>query len=311
MKRLVLTGASGFIGRATIARLCAAGFEIHAFGRTAVAGTRHHAIDLVAEDPAPLLRAVAPSHLLHLAWYAEPGKFWSAPENLDWQAASLRLVRGFAAAGGSRIVATGSCAEYDWSPPLLDEVTTPIAPATLYGTAKAALFATLAAAAPVLGVSFAWGRVFFPYGPGERPGRLLPDVIDAVLAGRRVATSDGSQARDFIHVDDVAGALVAALAGDFSGAFNIASGTARPLHEIIATAARLAGDASLIDRGARPRQPDEPELMAAATARLNNEIGFTPRWTLEAGLADMVERRRLRPSPPSPNRTSRATEGCP
>ena len=295
MKRVIVTGGSGFIGRATIAPLLAAGYEVHLLGRStaSIEGTQGHAIDLLAADPAALIAAIGPSHLLHLAWFAEPGKFWNAPENLDWVAASLRLVRGFAAAGGKRITVAGSCAEYDWAHACLDEAATPLNPATLYGTAKTGLFRTLVAAAPVLGVSLAWGRIFFPYGPGERSGRLLPDVIAAVRAGRRVATSDGGQLRDYIHVDDAAAALVALLDSDVTGAVNIASGTMRPVRDIIGMAAALAGDATLIDWGARPRQPGEPEAMEAATGRLVGEVGFASRWTLEAGLADMVARCRL------------------
>ena len=295
MKRVVVTGGSGFVGRAAIAPLLAAGYDVHLAGRGAepVAGCTVHALDLLSADPVPLLDRIAPTHLLHLAWYAEPGKFWQAPENLDWVAATLRLARGFAAAGGVRVVAAGSCAEYDWTQARLDEAATPLNPATLYGSAKAGLFRILTAAAPVLGLSLGWGRIFFPYGPGERTGRLLPDVIDAVLDGRRVATSEGSQRRDFIHVDDAAAAMVALLGSPVRGAVNIASGDTRPLREIVGIAASLAGDATLIDWGTRPRQPGEPEVMEAATARLSGEVGFSPRWTLEAGLADMVAQRRL------------------
>ncbi len=100
--RVAVTGGGGFIGREAVAALQARGAEVHLLGRApATLGVTPHVIDLLAEDPAPLLRAIAPTHLLHLAWYAEPGKFWQAPENLDWVAASLRLVQGFAAAGGT------------------------------------------------------------------------------------------------------------------------------------------------------------------------------------------------------------------
>jgi nucleoside-diphosphate-sugar epimerase len=293
VSRIVVTGASGFVGRAALMPLVATGHEVHVLSRSggAVPGCQVHAIDLLASDPARLLADIAPSHALHLAWYAEPGKFWHAPENLDWVEASLRLVRGFAAAGGRRLTLAGSCAEYDWSAVRLDEAGTPLRPATLYGAAKAGLFNLLMAAAPGLGLSLAWGRIFFPYGPDERGGRLLADVVDAVRAGRRVATTDGGQRRDFMHVEDVAAALVALLLSPVMGAVNIASGSARPLREIIGRAASLAGDAGLIDWGARARQPGEPEVMEAATTRLFGELGFVPRWTLETGLADMVARR--------------------
>lgn len=293
MKRVVVTGGSGFIGRETIAYLRAHDFEIHRLGGTFSddVGGRAHACDLLGEDPAPLISAIAPTYLLHLAWYAEPGRFWYARENIDWLAASLRLVRAFAAAGGERAVVAGSCAEYDWSHPLLDELATPLKPSTLYGTTKASLFEVLTAAAPVLGLSLAWGRVFFPFGPGERNGRLLGDVIDGVAAGRRIATTDGLQVRDFIHVEDAAAALVALLDSDLAGPFNIASGHPVPVRAVVTLAAELAGDASLIDWGARAKQAGEPPVMAAATERLYSTLGFRPKWTLEAGVADTVTRR--------------------
>jgi nucleoside-diphosphate-sugar epimerase len=293
MKRIVVTGASGFIGRETIAPLIARGFEVHALGRSPVTqpGCRNHACDLLTNNVGRLLSEIAPTHLLHLAWYAVPGKFWGAPDNLDWLAASLRLVRDFAGAGGARVVVAGSCAEYDWSHPLLDEEATPLQPATLYGRAKAALFETLIAAAPVLGIALGWGRVFFPFGPFEAPGRLLSDVVDGVTAGRRVACSDGLQSRDFLHVEDVASSFAALVDCDVTGPVNIASGTATTVRDIVGRAARLAGDVSLIDWGARPRQPGEPLMMAATTRRLREEVGVTPRWTIAAGVADAVERR--------------------
>jgi len=290
--RVAVTGGGGFIGREAVAALQAMGAEVHLLGRApdADAGTAH-VIDLLHDDPLPVLRAISPTHLLHMAWMAEPGTFWTAPENLDWVAASLRLVRAFVGVGGRRLTVAGSCTEYDWAHCHLDERKTPRRPGTLYGTAKAALAEVLHKAAPVLGLSVGWGHVFFLYGPREKPGRLLPDVIDAVRAGRRVATSEGTQARDFMHVEDVAAALVALLASDVQGPVNIATGRSVPVREIVGMAAKAAGDACLVDFGARPRQPGEPELMTAEVGRLRDEVGFVPRWSLEQGIMDMVARR--------------------
>ncbi|TRW14872.1 NAD-dependent epimerase/dehydratase family protein [Glacieibacterium frigidum] len=285
MKRVLVTGGGGFIGRETLGPLRALGFEVDAPGRAE--------LDLLNGDPAAWFAAHPASHLLHLAWDATPGKFWTAPSNLDWVAASLRLVRAFAVSGGTRAVVAGSCAEYDWGHATLDETRTPLRPATLYGTAKANLFELLDKAAPGLDLSFAWGRVFFPYGPDEAAGRLLPDVIDGIAQGRRVAVSDGTQSRDFMHVEDVGAAFATLLAGDVTGAVNIASGTTTPVREVILTAAAHAGDASLLDWGARARQASEPQYMAAATARLH-ATGFVPRWPLADGLADTVARRLAR-----------------
>lgn len=290
--KIVVTGGSGFIGAAVVPQLLATGHDVHVLGRTAVAGCTLHHCDLLNDDPAPLLAAIGADALLHLAWYAKPGAFWSAPENLDWVAASLRLVRGFAAGGGTRVVVAGSCAEYDWGYATLDEARTPLAGQTLYGKAKAALFELLSAAAPGLGLSLAWGRIFFPYGPFEQPGRLFSGIVDGIAAGAVVACSAGSQCRDFMHVDDVARAFTLLVAGDFAGAINIASGTTVAVRDFIAQTAACAGDASLIRLGARPMQPGEPPYMAANVSILFNELGFRPRFDLASGLADAVTRRR-------------------
>lgn len=294
--RVVLTGATGFIGREAMAPLRALGADIHVLGRGAspIDGATSHAVDLLDGDVAGVLASIRPSHLLHFAWYAEPGKFWSAPENLDWVAASLRLVRVFAEVGGRRAVLAGSCAEYDWSHALLDEATTPLAPATLYGEAKASLFRILQKAAPALGVSFAWGRIFFPYGPFERSERLTGHALDAILTGQPADFSAGLQQRDFQHVEDTAGAFVALLASEVEGAVNIGSGTAVAVRALVEQAAALRDALPLMHFGQRPMQPGEPPLLVAATRRLAQEVGYRPRFDLDTGLRDALARRPVR-----------------
>jgi len=295
--KVVVTGASGFVGREAIAPLLEIGATVHCLGRTRgdlPSAVEFHAVDLVDGDSEPLLREIAPSHLLHMAWYAEPGKFWQAPENLDWVAASLRLTRAFAAAGGARAVFAGSCAEYDWSHDHLDEQTTPLAPASLYGQAKACLFQLVSRAAPVLGLSVGWGRIFFPYGPYEHPARLTATALDAAIERRPAEFTAGTQVREFIHVDDVAGALVALLDSELEGAVNIAAGEPVPVRTLVETVARLGSAADCYRFGSKPLQPGEPARMTAATDRLRRELGYAPRFSLADGLADALERRRFR-----------------
>lgn len=114
--RVLVTGATGFVGRHAVPALLARGFEVHGVGRGV--GPNQHAADLLAaEDRRALIARVRPSHLLHLAWDAEPGRYWTSEANLDWVAASLDLARLFAAAGGRRFVGIGTCAEYAWGRP--------------------------------------------------------------------------------------------------------------------------------------------------------------------------------------------------
>lgn len=135
-KRVLVTGASGFIGRHALPALQMRGYEVHAVARRPLQleGARWHAADLLDEQAqAELLATVRPSHLLHFAWYAEHGKFWTAAENRRWVDATATLVQAFQRAGGRWVAATGSCAEYDWASGRCDELTTPIAPSTEYG----------------------------------------------------------------------------------------------------------------------------------------------------------------------------------
>jgi nucleoside-diphosphate-sugar epimerase len=298
VKRVLVTGASGFIGRHSLPFLVERGYDVHAVARGAVPptdGVTAHACDLLDDRAtAALIRAVRPTHLLHFAWYAIPGKFWTAPENLDWAAASLRLLRGFAEAGGRRAVCAGSCAEYDWSESTLSESTTKLAPRTLYGTAKNAVRSCLEHAAATLGLDWAWGRVFFLYGPHEAQGRLVSDVVAALVAGKRIAVSAGLQQRDFLHVEDVAHGFATVLDSDLQGALNIAAGRTVAVREVVERIGALAGRAELIDIGGRPAPPHDPAALAADIDRLAT-LGFTPRYDLAAGLAQTIEWWRSRP----------------
>lgn len=304
--RVLLTGGSGFIGSRAIAPLLAVGFEVHALARTpgASADVTWHELDLLDERAtADVVADVAAEHLLHFAWYTEHGRFWSAPENLDWVAASVRLLRAFADAGGRRAVLAGTCAEYDWADAgercselaAGAHAATHLRPATLYGTCKHATRLIAEAFAREAGLSLAWGRVFLLYGPGEDERRLVPHVARALLAGEQAPTSDGAQQRDFMHVDDVAAGFVALLASAVEGPVNIASGEAVSIADVLALIAAAAGRPELLRLGAVERRAGEPERLVADVRRLHDEVGFAPSIALDRGIAETVAALGARP----------------
>ena len=134
MKRVLLTGATGFIGVRTASLLLKRGFEIYALGRTPPRdeNIRFCRCDILNLDAAGVAAAqIKATHLLHLAWDVTSGRYWEAPENFNWASASLHLVRAFAEAGGMRAVLAGTCAEYQWGAPRFFEMETPCIPATL------------------------------------------------------------------------------------------------------------------------------------------------------------------------------------
>lgn len=293
MNRVLVTGASGFIGTQVLPLLGATGaFEIHAVtSRPKAAGGNahwHHA-DLLSPGSAErLVDGIRPSHLLHLAWYAEPGKYWSDPANIGWVEASLRLVRAFREHGGARAVLAGSCAEYDWKAGICREQDTPLRPASVYGGCKHAMQLLLEAYATVTGLSSAWGRVFYLYGPGEPVQRLVPSVIRPLLSGSPAACTAGDQARDYLHVEDVARAFVALLQSDHRGPVNIASGSATPVKALATEIARQLGRPELLRLGALPNAGNEPASIVGDNGLLSR-LGWSPRYDLPDGIAQTIE----------------------
>ena len=296
MSRVLVTGASGFVGRPLVRSLIESGNEVHALTipggpQPEQAGVQWHEVDLLDHGSAArVVELVGPQSLVHLAWYVAHGRLWSALENVQWVEASLRLLRAFGDAGGRRAVIVGSCAEYAWGGAEdLDELDSPLRPEGLYGVCKDALHRVASAYAAEAGVALAWGRLFFLYGPHEQTQRLVPAVIRPLLAGERVATTRGTQVRDFMHVDDAAAALSALLDSDATGPVNIASGRAVSIAEVLDLIGELTGGAELIDRGARPLPPEEPPRIVARVQRLSREVGFEGRISLADGLASTVE----------------------
>jgi nucleoside-diphosphate-sugar epimerase len=290
VKRVLVTGAGGFIGRQTVGPLRERGFEVRAVSRSQ--GT-----DLLMPGAAAAaVAAERPTHLLHLAWYAEHGRFWTSSENLRWVAASLELLQAFAEHGGERAVIAGTSAEYEWGGegPCAED-RTPLRPATLYGAAKGGLREVASAYAAHAGVSLAWGRVFFCFGPHEPPGRLVPSVARALLAGREAPVTHATQVRDFLAVEELGDAFAALLESSVQGPVNLASGEPIVLRQLIETIARATGRPELVRFGAVEARPGEPAELLADVARLRDEVGWRPRETLTAGVARTVDWWRAQP----------------
>jgi len=299
MRRVLVTGASGFIGRQALRPLIEQGFEVHAIERSArdnevrEPGCVYHRLDLFEDDARKrLVETVRPTHLLHFAWIATPGLYWDSLENLRWVATTLSLVHEFAQAAGRRVVVSGSCAEYDWSAGHCSEQTTPMAPRRLYGAAKNATREILAAAAGPLGVSIAWGRVFFLYGPGEARKRLISDLVVSFLQGQPGSVRNSHLKRDFLHVSDAGRAFAALTNSEVEGPVNIASGQTISLGKLAECAAGAAGGSGLLTLA--QEHTSEPLELTASVQRLRDEVGFQPKIDFDLGMHDTVDWHRKR-----------------
>lgn len=296
MKRVLVTGAGGFIGRQSLRKLVDEDYEVHAVHANSMplldlpTTIQWHRANLLARNSIPaLLEKVRPTHLLHFGWYAEPGKYLESQRNADWVRASIQLMSEFAVHGGQRFVAAGTCFEYDGRYGYCQEELTPLSPASLYGHCKSALRSIFQAQAANLDIQFAWGRIFFLYGPHEHPNRLVSSVIRSLIRGEEAKCSPGTQIRDFMHVEDVAAGFNALLSSDVSAAVNICTGQAVTIRDVVSSVAEQMDSSHLLELGALPMRANEPELLVGNSTRLNKEVGFTPKYSLESGLADAIE----------------------
>lgn len=288
--RVLLTGASGFIGRYVLKALQQNGIEVVAVGRTRPQSSVPfiEADLLSACDFAALLHQAQATHLLHLAWYAEHGKYWTSPLNLRWLEATTRLVEAFCTTGGQQVVIAGTCAEYDWTHGYCREDSTPLNPATFYGIVKDATRRLVMAVCAQHQIPCAWGRIFLPFGHGESTSRLMPSLIE-VFRGERAPFGVNAHAyRDFLHVSDVAEGFVRLLTAEASGAYNLCSGEPTRLSEVVTTLAALLDADPAPVLALTTERPGEPPLLVGESVKLR-ALGWRPALTLAQGLERSLE----------------------
>jgi len=293
MKKILVTGATGFIGHHVLPMLLDKGYEVHAVSSKPVLSKDkkyywHQTNLLDLKQSTDLIKKISPSHLLHFAWYTEHKKYWTSLKNLQWVQSSLNILDAFQQNGGERVLFAGTCAEYDWTYAEYSESRTPANPATLYGTCKHSLQLLLKSFSQNSGLSSAWGRIFFLFGPGEHPERLASSVIQSLIKGKITPCSKGDQLRDYLYVEDIASAFVSILESDIQGPINIGSGKAVAIKDLVRIICEKVGKHDLIRFGDLPTPPGDPQKLIADITKLTEKVGWTPNYDLETGIEKTV-----------------------
>lgn len=276
-QRVLITGATGFVGRQVLRRILDNDVLVTAVLR---AGSEQRlevhqkiasvitSLDIFSENAAWWAKACRGIDIIiHCAWYAEPGKYLQAAENLDCLRGTLDLAKGAAEAKVRRLVGIGTCVEYDVSFGELS-VVTPLSPLTAYAGAKAAAYLSLSQWLPTQSIAFAWCRLFYLYGEGEDERRLVPYLRNKLAAGEIAELTSGNQIRDFMDVRD-AGRMIAEVSlSNEVGPINICSGISVSVRQLAESVADEYGRRDLLSFGARPENLMDPPRVVGVLGRL-------------------------------------------
>jgi dTDP-6-deoxy-L-talose 4-dehydrogenase (NAD+) len=302
MSRILITGSTGFIGSAVLRQALAAGHEVGVLLRPGHPATRTDSpastfpaspavtalTGSMAQPPWEDLRRFSPDTLIHCAWIATPGVYLESPENELHAQWSEALALGLVEQGLRQLVVLGTCIEYRMGSARLHETETPLEPTTPYARAKDQLRRRLVEQlADHPGVRMAWGRVFYPYGEGEHPARLCSSLISSLRRGDEVVLKTPESTKDYIHISDLAGAILRVAEAQMDGPVNLGTGSGVTVREIAERLATLLERTDRV-RVASPAAPDPLGFIVANAGRLR-KLGWEPKVTLESGLRRLID----------------------
>lgn len=291
MKRVLVTGAAGFVGRHVTRLLGQMPVEVFALVRPGTPGAplggeaavRRVFADLGdADSVVAAIDLVQPDTVIHLAWRVGPrGWTRSVSENLASLEAGTRLLRLLCDAGCGRIVLAGSGVE-----DLQGAQWHKRCPATVYAAAKRGLH-QVAESLAANGASVVCAHLFYLYGPGEDDRRVVPYVVSSLLRGEYADVTDGAQRRDYLHVADAAAGLITVAASNVTATIDIASGEPTEQRLVLQAMADEVGRPELLRLGARPYEPDELTYHVGDSSALRL-LGWRPTHALRTGARDTV-----------------------
>lgn len=291
--KILLTGATGFIGRAILAKALDRGHcvaSLVAPGRTAPdagdATGRHRVLrGTLADAPWREIEAFGAETCVHSAWITTPGVYLESPENLrllDWSRAFLaRFLQG----GGGHVLGVGTCIEYELNGRVLSEATTPVLPTTRYAQCKDRLRLALEECVRETGGSVGWARVFYPYGPGEHADRLCSQLIGRMHRGEPTSLATPDSVKDYLYIDDVAEAFITLVERQATGTYNVGSGEPTTVRRIADLLADRLSAPRATSAPVAARQPSD--FVVADVSRLR-ALGWRPRVTLPDGLDRLI-----------------------
>lgn len=296
--RTLVTGASGFIGSHLVRALVARGDDVVALVRPAsdtwrladvlnwIEVLRGDLTTIDAKSPPPELVDV--HRVFHLAADGVSRTFGSSSPLVHANVVgTTNLLELSVRLDVERFVYCGSCFEYGSGEHLREEA--PMRPNSPYAASKAAGSLLASAFARAGAVPVVTLRPFTAYGPFEAKHRLVPTVVLQALDDAPIELTGGEQTRDFVYVEDVLEAFMAADTADVVGrTFNVCTGEATPVRDLAATVLDLVGGGAQLKLGAIPYRDDELWALSGDPSAAEVGLGWIARTTLRDGLAKTI-----------------------
>jgi len=266
-RKVLLTGATGFVGKQVLKALQADNVDITLVVRSGWRKKIKNQEGVIAFFETEDIFSESPEWwtttchnidtVIHLAWYAKPGKYLLSDKNIDCLTGSLNLARGAIIAGVRRFIGVGTCFEYDLTSCMLS-TDTPLNPTTPYAAAKAATYLTLSQWLPQKNIEFAWCRLFYLYGEGEDDRRLVPYIRSKLEDNQLAELTSGDQIRDFMDVSKAGNMIVNVAFDSVQGALNICTGVPITVRQLAEKIADEYGKRELLQFGVRPDNLIDP-----------------------------------------------------
>lgn len=299
-QKAFLTGATGFVGANLARRLVNLGYDVHALIRSGantwrldsiIDRLRVHTGDLT--DAAALEQTVCsvqPDIVYHLAVYGayayqnEAEKIFQTNIN-----GTLHLLQACQRGGVAIVVNTGSSSEYGFKDQPMRE-TDWCEPNSYYAVAKASQTMLCHYWSQASGVPVITLRLFSVYGPWENPGRLIPTLVGSCLDGRDLQLVDPKIVRDFVYIDDVVDAyLAAATHPEYArNIFNVGSGRETSIKEAVAVLFKQLPTRSQARWGTMPNRAWDSQRWQADITKISSKLGWSPRYLFPDGIAATI-----------------------
>lgn len=276
-KKVILTGATGLIGKEALPYLEAEGFEVRALSSKICNLFNKEEIEKVFAE-------FQPEYLLNFAWCAT-GDYLTSDLNYKFVDAGMNMLEAFKKNGGRHAVFAGTCFEYDFKPAPLKE-DDPLNPLTVYAQCKVDLYKKAAEFCKNNNITLGWGRIFYVYGKNEHEKRLTPYIINNLKNNQPVEIKCGQLIKDYMYTKDIARAFVKILTSKTEGAVNICTGRGISLADYGMAIARKLGKTEYLT--VKNEQTTQPPSIIGDNSKLN-ALGFMPEYNLEQALEEILK----------------------